>query len=223
MNMKRKRMALTAALALVSLLSACSQLDVVGKGAVSSFDTIIRAAGSNVTDDETYNGWDINAPDGKARFIIGSDFSKSPMHDVMLEADLLPFINAGLDVKKLPEDMIVNNVLHVGTKLSSTGFAAKTPGEAFQQAVRVSRDSVKYHRDLDHFGLMLGNGNAFEWAKDVAANSKDIVFVLNPQPFIDAGVDPNKVAGWIFAKVKVTDVNGKDVLVDKLLKPFNLE
>ena len=44
-------------------------------------------------------------------------------------------------------------------------------------------------------------------------NDKDIVFVLNPQPFIKAGVDPNKIDGWIYAKV------GEDY---KLLKPFDL-
>lgn len=222
--MKRKLVVLIAlALPLASLLTACSQLDLVGKESVNSFDKMTKAAAANVSVDQTFNGWDINAPDKKAKFIIASDFSKSPMHDVMLEADLQPFINAGLDVTKLPEDMIVNNVLHVGTKLSTKAFAAKTPQEAFEQAVKVSRDSVKYHKDLDHYGLALGNGNMFEWAKDVATNSKDIVFVLNPQPFIDAGVDPNKVDGWVFAKVKVTDENGKDVLVDKLLKPFNLQ
>jgi poly-D-alanine transfer protein DltD len=63
----------------------------------------------------------------------------------------------------------------------------------------------------------------FEMAKDMSKNDKDIVFVLNPQAFIDAGVDPAKVEGWIFAKIKVEDAKGKMVEVDKLLKPFNLQ
>jgi hypothetical protein len=46
---------------------------------------------------------------------------------------------------------------------------------------------------------------------------------LNPQPFIDAGVKPDKVQGWIFAKVPVKDKNGKPEEVDKFLKPFNLQ
>jgi len=61
----------------------------------------------------------------------------------------------------------------------------------------------------------------FEWAKDLSTNDKDIVFVLNPEPFLAAGVDPNDVEGWVFAKVPV-DVDGKPAEVDKLLKPFDL-
>jgi hypothetical protein len=62
----------------------------------------------------------------------------------------------------------------------------------------------------------------FEWAKDMSANDKDIVFVLNPKPFIDAGVDPDRVEGWVFARVTVDDESGKPVELDKFLKPFNL-
>jgi hypothetical protein len=69
----------------------------------------------------------------------------------------------------------------------------------------------------------LGGGNLFEWAKDMGTNDKDIVFVLNPEPFIAAGVDPGKIRGWDFAKVTVDDANGKPVQVDKILKPFDLQ
>ena len=51
---------------------------------------------------------------------------------------------------------------------------------------------------------------------------KDMVFVLNPAPFITAGVEPNRVEGWVFAKVTVDDENGKPVELDKLLKPFDI-
>jgi len=68
----------------------------------------------------------------------------------------------------------------------------------------------------------LGDGNMFEWAKNLSANDKDIVFVLAPEPFIAAGTDPAKIDGWAFAKVTVDDANGKPVQVDKILKPFNL-
>ncbi len=62
----------------------------------------------------------------------------------------------------------------------------------------------------------------FEWAKDMDKNDKDLVFVLDPQPFIDAGTDPANTEGWVFGKVKVDDGKGKMVEVDKLLKPFEL-
>jgi hypothetical protein len=75
---------------------------------------------------------------------------------------------------------------------------------------------------MDHYGINLGDGNLFEWAKNLNTNDKDIVFVLNPEPFIKAGVDPNRIEGWIFAKVPVEDEKGRMIEVDKILKPFDL-
>ena len=63
---------------------------------------------------------------------------------------------------------------------------------------------------MDHFGVKLGGGNMFEWAKDLEINvttkqaqDKDIVFVLSPEPLIAAGVDPQKVEGWLYSPVPV--------------------
>ena len=77
--------------------------------------------------------------------------------------------------------------------------------------------------------MKLGDGNMFEWAKDMLKNTatntdqdKDIVFVLNPEPLIAAGVDPAKVTGWVYAEVPVEE-NGKTTQVYKFLKPFNLK
>jgi F420-0:gamma-glutamyl ligase len=63
----------------------------------------------------------------------------------------------------------------------------------------------------------------FEWAKDMTTNDKDIVFVLNPEVFINAGVDASNVEGWVFAKVETMDESGKKIEVDKFLKPFDLD
>jgi hypothetical protein len=56
----------------------------------------------------------------------------------------------------------------------------------------------------------------------MGTNDKDMVFVLDPAPFIALGVDPDGIEGWAFAKVTVDDANGKPIVVDKLLKPFDL-
>ena len=82
---------------------------------------------------------------------------------------------------------------------------------------------IGYHAALDHYGVSLGGGNIFEWAKDMDANDKDIVFVLDPAPFAAAGADTSRIYGWLLAKVTVDDENGKPVQVDKLLKPFDLK
>ena len=208
------------------VLAACTQLDVVGTDSVKSFEKLMAATTPLVSEDEMNGGWSLKAPDGTVRFIWSKDFSKSPIHDVMLELDATPFVNAGLDIAKLPEGMAYSNMLMVGTKLGNqaiTYTGEATPFASFQKIVELKRENIKYHTALDHYGVDLGNGNAFEWAKDLSTNDKDIVFVLDPKVFVDAGVDPLKVEGWVFAKVKVDGADGKPVEVDKFLKPFSLQ
>ena len=217
---------LSIAAMLTLAFAGCAQLDVVAKDSVTSFDALLNVAPDKVQADEMNGGWSITAPDASSRFIWSEDYSKSPLHDVMIEFDAQPFIDAGLDVAKLPDTVTYyENKLMVGTKLGTdelkyTGEA--TPLASFEQIVKLYRSSIGYHTALDHYGVALANGNMFEWAKDMSANDKDMVFVLNPEPFINAGVDPNAIAGWKFAKVTV-DVNGKPTEVDKILKPFDLK
>jgi hypothetical protein len=144
----------------------------------------------------------------------------------MVEVDAQPFIDAGLDVTKLPEGMVVGDKIIVGTDLGDekvTYVGDASPLDSYKKLVKNYRDSISYHEALDHYGVMLGNGNMFEWAKDMKTNDKDIVFVLNPQPFIDAGVDPSALETWVFAKVETMDESGKKIEVDKFLKPFDVE
>jgi hypothetical protein len=211
---------------LVMAALSCGKLDVVGTGSVKSFDMVLKQIPQAVTPDEMNGGWSLTAPDGGARVIWSTNYAESPLYDVMLEFDAAPFIIAGLDPGKLPANFsYYEDKIMVGTKLGReilkyTGEA--TPLASYEQIVKLKRSSIGYHGALDHYGVNLGDGNLFEWAKDMSANDKDIVFVLNPKPFIAAGVDPNSIEGWAFAKVTVDDANGKPVEVDKLLKPFDL-
>ena len=75
---------------------------------------------------------------------------------------------------------------------------------------------------LDHYGIDLSGGNKFEWAKDTGKNDKDIVFVVDPQILIDAGVSPEKIEGWTYATVEMLDDRGKKIEVQKFLKAFDL-
>ena len=209
---------------------ACEKLDVVGTQSVSSFEAVLNAVPSPVVFDDMNGGWSLAAPDGTARFVWSPDFSASPVHDAMLVFDAAPFIAAGLDPKKLPEtiaffDDAGKQMIMLGIKLGSEKIVYKgesTPLAAYEQIVKLKRKNIGYHGALDHYGMNLGGGNLFEWAKDMSANDKDIVFVLNPAPFIEAGVDPAKIEGWAFAQVTVDDDSGRPVVVDKILKPFNL-
>ena len=201
-------------------------LDVVGKESVASFGKVLAASKTNAAADDINGGWSLAAPDGSVRFIWSKDHSKSPMGDLMLETDAQPFLDAGLDTVKLPERFaFYDGKLMVGTKLGNDELkysAEATPLASYQLLVNKYRDSIGYHAAPDHFNVAVGNGNIFEWAKDMSTNDKDIMFVLDPAPFIAAGTDPVAVEGWVFAKVQA-HVNGKATEVDRLLKFFDLE
>ncbi|MDR3314562.1 MAG: hypothetical protein LBS96_08950 [Oscillospiraceae bacterium] len=238
---KIKRIAAVAAgLALVATLAACSglkSLDVVGQQSIASFDAVLKTIPGSVKADELNAGWALTAPDDSVRFIWSDDYSKSPLHDVMLEFDAQPFLDAGLDPEKLPDnyafyegDAMGVKMLMVGTKLGGNDKVSGTSTalSAYELIVNQYRDTINYHTSLDHYGVKLGDGNMFEWAKDMKTNSyddsvqdKDIVFVLNPEPLIAAGVDPALLKGWAYASVSV-EVDGKPVDVMKFLKPFDL-
>jgi hypothetical protein len=239
---KIRPLAAVAAILIIAVaFTACSSLDVVGKSSITSFEQVLKTIPNSVKADELNAGWALTAPDDSVRFIWSEDYSKSPLHDVMLELDAQPFLDAGLDPDKLPDNYAFYEgeamgdmgakMLMVGTKLGSNDKVSGTPTAlaSYELIVNKYRDSINYHTSLDHYGVKLGGGNMFEWAKDMNTNGyddsvqdKDIVFVLNPEPLIAAGVDPEKVDGWAYAQVAV-DENGKTEQVWKFLKPFDLK
>jgi hypothetical protein len=224
--MKKKFLLITCSIVLTVGLTACNKLDIVGDQSIKSFEALLDQVGDQVTEDPSYGGWSIEAPDGTARFSWSQDFSKTTTYDAYLELEAQPFIDAGLVESKLPEGMLVGDKIILGTDFGSddlTYSGEVTPLASYKKITERYRDNITYHAALDHYGVDLMKGNMFEWAKDMSTNDKDMVFVLNPEVFINAGVDPDSVEGWVFAKVPTMDANGKKIEVDKLLKPFDLD
>jgi hypothetical protein len=207
-------------------MGACAKLDVVGRDSVVSFQAMLEKIPGGAGADGEAGGWSLTAPDKSARFIWSRDYRESPLYDAMIVFDAKPFVEAGLDPAMLPENIpVIGGNIVVGTKLGNEALSYKgeaTPIASFEQIVSLKRGSINYHGALDHYGVNLSGGNLFEWAKDMDKNDKDIVFVLNPEPFIAAGADPAKIEGWVFTKVPVDDENGRPTEADKILKPFDL-
>ena len=218
--------------------TSCGATDVVAKVANTSFKAVADASGNRVAWSAEDGAWSLSSPAGD-KVLFAADFSRNggsggsadmDKPDVEFSFDAAPFIAAGLSVEKLPQTEGIMYEIEDGRfmlhfELGGAAFdptAAKSLEATFAQIVKTQRDRIGYHEKLDHYGIKLGNGNMFEWAKDLAKNDKDIVWVLNPEPFIAAGVDPTKIDGWAFAKVETKDDAGKTVFVDKLLKPFDL-
>ncbi|MDR2748071.1 MAG: hypothetical protein LBB77_11575 [Treponema sp.] len=224
--MKTTVLLFIAAAALSAAVLSCGKLDVVGTDSVRSFEKILEKVPRPAGQDKANGGWSLAAPDGSVRFIWSWNYAESPRYDVMLEFDAAPFIAAGLDPQKLPGNFVFREgLLMVGTKLGTENLSYQgeaSPLASYRELVRLKREAVGYHMAMDHYGVNLGGGNLFEWAKDAGTNDKDIVFVLDPAPLTAAGADPSRIAGWTFTKVTVDDENGKPVQVDKVLKPFDL-
>jgi hypothetical protein len=204
-----KKLAIIALAIMVTALAACSKLDVVGTDAARAFGEIPYG----------------NSADGRIEISVNNSavlemtFAGYGAEDkISMQFDAEPFITAGLSREYQQENFTNGNSFQF-----SIVYTSNVPKEADSSAVlsdfmKNNRDAIGYHTALDHYNIDFGNGNMFEWAKDMSTNDKDIVFVLNPEPFINAGVDPNKIEDWTFAKVP-TD-NGE---VDKLLKAFDLK
>jgi hypothetical protein len=206
-------------------ITGCKELDVIGTYSVDSFGTLLEAKTNLVDTDEASGGWVLSAPDDAARFVWNIDPVRDPLCDVILDLEAKPFLDAGLESFRLPTSYRIE-----GDRIFVTGVLEKddsavapptTALQAYERIVDSSRGALSYHGAMDHFGVSVGDGNVFEWAKDPAANDKDIVFALNPEPFIAAGLDPNAVEGWTYALVPVM-IDGTSTEVYKLLKPFDL-
>jgi len=226
--MKTKHIAPLAALAALSLIFAgCSALDVVGKTAITTFQVLMDKERGSVALDPATNRWVLTSPGGEKFEWSASLAGAGPDFRVSLAA--APYLAAGLDPAALPAERYEYDAsagtLALVFEIGKEQF--KYPGspgplETFTQIVAKHRPIIGYHAALDHYGIALGDGNMFEWAKDLATNDKDIVFVLNPEPLLKAGVDPAKITGWVFTKIPVKDKSGKTVEVDKFVKPYDL-
>ncbi len=215
-------------LAAVVFGAAFAAPDVVVVQAVRSFDTLLHAPGMSVARSDSAGAWVLTSPGVETLTFGGNALSGS--NEIVVTFDARPFLAAGLDPSLLPAGTQLNGDgayaslvmrYEVGTGTFSVA-AESQPTRALQDLVRNHRMILGYHAALGHFGLALGGGNMVEWAQDMRANSKDLVFVLNPQPLVDAGVDVANVQGWVLADVPVMDAQGRTSTVRKLLKFYNI-
>lgn len=203
-------------------LVSCAATDTVATYAKKSFAAF---AGAVSVESGASGGWTILSPGGDRFFFPAPQSSDRRFR---LEFDAAPFLAAGLDSALLPSFPDASYRLDGGTLVlafpagkGSSKSAAAGLAEAFDAFVAADRGRIGYHHEMDHYGIVLGAGNVFEWAGDMAKNDKDLVFVLNPEPFAAAGVNLDAVEGWVHAQVPVRE-GGKMVQVWKLLRPYEL-
>lgn len=225
----KKSLMILLVLGAILVFAGCQATDVVGNVAGTSFDAVLNLDPAQVSPDEENNGWTLVSPGGES-FMWSKAFDATGKPDLMMRIDASPFLAAGLNTEGLDPAMYQfdasDNSLKIIAEVGDKAFkanATETPISTFKALVSTYRESIGYHEALDHYGVKLGGGNMFEWAKDMAINEIDMVFVLDPKVLIEAGVDPTLVEGWAFAQVEVMDDDGNKIEVDKFLKPYNLK
>jgi len=219
---------ITTLLAIILTLTACSKADVVAIDSTRAFGDLLNALGSQGLLRDNGDNWSIMSPVGETRFMFSKNKQALAEQYALMEVNLTPFIAAGLDPEQLPTDIftIEDNLMILGFASQikkATNKEDTNPLDSYSHILNLNRGRIGYHKQLDHYGIDLGNGNLVEWAKDMTTNDKDLVFVLDPIPFINAGVDVYNIEGWTFGKVIVDDENLQPVEKDKLLKPANLQ
>ena len=196
-------------LAVLIFIAGCTSTDVVKREAQASFEEILAV-----------DSVESSIMDGYAHIIITEgyhfDLSLNPQsttEDVIMAVMAMPFLDAGLDVTKLPSNMRIKDdmllITFDGLKGSMT-YDAKGQMDAI---LTNNRTLLGYHAELDHFGIALGD-HKFEWAKNMATNDKDVVFILSAKVLRLAGVNVEAVDGWLFVSM-----DGMDLL----LKPIDLK
>lgn len=195
---------------------ASGNFDILKTTAINSFTDLLL----NLDKKKENDSWTIIMPDETTKLTLGA---KDNRDIVMLTLDINPFLKAGLDISKLPSYMSYDmdkKVLNIiSTYGNNTLDSEISITNVYKRLVTTYRNRLSYHHTLDHFGVSLDNGNAFEYAKDLNNNVKDIVIVLNPNAFLNASVQLDKIDGYLYTDVVMND--GKNA--KKLLKVFNIE
>ncbi len=206
----------------------CSKTDIVAIKSVESFSEIIKSSEVNYNQSNDSPGWVLRTAGGEK--VTWNPSTSKNNRSLILEFDAAPFIAAGLAVDKLPSDIFSYNadtnrisVFPVSFQNYESSENNKSALDAFSEIVKQQRATVGYHKQFDHYGFDLGAGNMFEWASDLKTNDKDIVFVLNPEHLISAGVVAEKIEGWIYAEITMMNKQGVFIKEYKILKPYNLK
>lgn len=204
---------------------AAGNLDVVGRQSTLAFERLVGKATNLISKQE--NGWRLSAPDGSAQLDLRETASETGP-EAYLSIDLAPFTAAGMDAAKLsPHYEVLENRLLLGMQVEKE-YAANNPLEAYNILLSHHRAHIGYDTGMDHFHIEFGHGNMFEWAKNLETHSgtgkaqeMDMVFVLDPEPLVQAGLNPNNVEGWQYKKVTMGG-HGKTMEAWKLLKAIDI-
>jgi len=221
-----RKIYLTIFLAAALFLTSCASWDLLGIGAAEAFERVMEDA-DEVWDEEeeTFLGWQLYMPGADTFLFLYGDYW--PL-DIALAVDYRPFRDAGFAGFRHIEDGIISPYGHIWIGASFEIDAAgqtdeMTPRAAFEQILSYRPELIAYHDTGHHYMLHFGDsGHMIMFARDISTQEAGMVFMLNPQPFINAGVDVRNVSGWHFGPHETMTIRGQNVTMDFLVKTFDL-
>ncbi len=174
-------------LALALLLPACSVINAGQQDGVRAFGDVLAVLPPEGDGRSDSGAWCITAPDGSARF----EWDNQSV-DMFVDARAVNLpVREGVDP---PTGLI----FHAPAFNMLNQDVQQTPLAQFEKNLRFVRDYFSYDEQTGRYGIGLSDGAArFEWARDISATDKDIVFALNAalvSPDADA---LEKADGWV--------------------------
>jgi hypothetical protein len=236
--MKKKIVTLLVSSAILAAFTGCSRPvtgDKEADNALFAFNKIVKAYPDKKRFHEALKHWGFELPTGE-KFEWSKDMSanKADFAMVML-AD--PLVEAGLDISKLDENEWLYepaakddkgndlpNRLIKPYNVSDKKQSSNGSEDSMRRLLKADTDNVKYHKDVQHFGLSLGEGNQVQWTEKLGTNNADMIFVLNVEPLIEAGIDINKLedSGWVFKEASDNDM-GMGTSPDQIVKIYDIK
>ena len=195
-----RKIAAAALCLLILTQSACRSLDVIGNDSADSFGQLLEIMKDQLTFNEQRSRYELSSPDGSAVFCWNTSFSGKDEFDFMIYIKADVFAAAGMSTENLPAGFVYENGwLVTGTKASSVPSGdsrTNNPEDSYRLILDFSRESLSFHYEGGHFSLETGAENSFAWAKDLKESENAVIFMLDPKPFSDAGVNTEKISGW---------------------------
>lgn len=100
-----------------------------------------------------------------------------------------------------------------GSSTKSNSSIIKDAAINFNQIVSNNEENLVYHNELSHFGLLLKDGDKFEWTENPSVSDADFSVSVNADEFVKAGLDVSKM-GTTFT-YKAASENSPSVLIYK--------
>jgi hypothetical protein len=236
--MKKRIVAMLVSTAILVAFTGCSR-PITGNeeadNALTAFNEIVKAYPDQKGFHEALKHWGFELPTG-GKFEWSKDMSanKADFAMVML-AD--PLVEAGLDVKKLDKNEWLYesaakddkgndlpNRLIKPYNVSDKKQASNGSEDSMRRLLKADNDLVNYHKDEQHFGLKLGDGNEVQWTEELGVNDADMIFVLKAEPLVKAGLEVNKLdgSGWVFQEAS-NDNSGMGATPDQIVKIYDIK